>query len=68
MESITYHIAAGNIDDILLAIEPIANDNAIIVFEMANDSKYSENIGSLFLKKEKKYGIKKVAIFLKGMI
>ena len=40
-------------DDILLAIEPIANDNAIIVFEMANDSEYSENIGSLYLKKEK---------------
>lgn len=58
----------NNIDDILLAIEPIANDNAIIVFEMANDSEYSENIGSLYLKKEKKYGIKKVAVFLKGMI
>ena len=58
----------NNIDDILLAIEPIANDNAIIVFEMANDSEYSENIGSLYLKKEKKYGIKKVAVFLKWMI
>lgn len=57
----------NNIDEILLAIEPLANNNAIIVFEMSNDSKYCENIGSLYLKKEKKYGIKKVAIFIREM-
>ncbi len=55
-----------NIDEMLNLIEPLVNKNGIVVFEMGVQSKYSPKIESLVFKKEKKYGIKKVAIFTRG--
>lgn len=55
-----------NIDEILTLVEPLVNNNGIVVFEMGIDSKYSPKINSLLFKKEKKYGIKKVVTFTRG--
>ena len=53
----------NNIDEILNKTKKVLNDKGLIVFEMAKESKFSENYDGLNLIKNKTYGIKRVLVF-----
>ena len=53
----------NNVSEILLSIIPLLKKNGRIVFEMANETEYPEEIEGLKAIKDKKYGIKKVIVY-----
>ena len=54
-----------DVEGILNSIMKNTKDNTIIVFEMANETVYPQNINGFSVIKDKKYGIKKVIIYKK---
>ena len=53
------------VDEIISFIDKhdMLTENGIIVFEMSSETLYNKEYTNLYFKKEKKYGIKKIAVF-----